>query len=171
MFRTILALCGWLLAVFVAVCVYAYPPLVPGDTNWLAAMIGVVFLLAGPWCHGGRCSCRPLFFIYGCLGGLMFVPLFYPDRRALLRQAMDPVLSSTVGDWAFTIVCVAGVVCAGVVCRLIAAASYDRANRNLGWTRHCQKCGYPLWGLPEPRCPECGTPFDPPDDPPATDDE
>jgi hypothetical protein len=25
----------------------------------------------------------------------------------------------------------------------------------------CAKCGYDLRGLPEPRCPECGTPFDP----------
>lgn len=24
----------------------------------------------------------------------------------------------------------------------------------------CQRCGYPLIGLPEPRCPECGEPFD-----------
>lgn len=24
----------------------------------------------------------------------------------------------------------------------------------------CKKCEYPLIGLPEPRCPECGTPFD-----------
>ena len=28
-----------------------------------------------------------------------------------------------------------------------------------GYTR-CGKCGYILTGLPEPRCPECGTPFD-----------
>ena len=27
--------------------------------------------------------------------------------------------------------------------------------------RCCQRCGYPLVGLPEPRCPECGEPFDP----------
>ena len=26
---------------------------------------------------------------------------------------------------------------------------------------HCQQCGYNLTGLPEPRCPECGTEFDP----------
>ncbi len=26
---------------------------------------------------------------------------------------------------------------------------------------HCIECEYPLIGLPEPRCPECGTPFDP----------
>lgn len=25
----------------------------------------------------------------------------------------------------------------------------------------CQRCGYHLRGLTEPRCPECGTPFDP----------
>jgi hypothetical protein len=26
---------------------------------------------------------------------------------------------------------------------------------------HCRVCNYDLRGLPEPRCPECGTPFDP----------
>lgn len=36
---------------------------------------------------------------------------------------------------------------------------------------HCRECGYNLAGLPEPRCPECGTKFDPnateqPDDDP-----
>jgi len=25
---------------------------------------------------------------------------------------------------------------------------------------HCRKCGYNLFGLPEPRCPECGKPFE-----------
>ena len=25
---------------------------------------------------------------------------------------------------------------------------------------HCRQCGYPLWNLSQPRCPECGTPFD-----------
>ncbi len=28
---------------------------------------------------------------------------------------------------------------------------------------HCGKCGYDLHGLPEPRCPECGKPFEPAD--------
>ncbi len=25
---------------------------------------------------------------------------------------------------------------------------------------HCQRCGYDLTGLTEPRCPECGQPFE-----------
>jgi hypothetical protein len=29
--------------------------------------------------------------------------------------------------------------------------------------RRCLDCDYPLRGLPEPRCPECGRPFDPAD--------
>ncbi len=36
--------------------------------------------------------------------------------------------------------------------------------RNRWWPRttdHCQRCDYNLTGLPEPRCPECGTEFDP----------
>ena len=28
---------------------------------------------------------------------------------------------------------------------------------------NCKTCGYPLLRLPKPRCPECGTPFDPAD--------
>ena len=31
---------------------------------------------------------------------------------------------------------------------------------------HCRRCGYNLTGLPEPRCPECGQPFEPRGDKP-----
>ncbi len=49
---------------------------------------------------------------------------------------------------------------------LVAAASlfyfYRRAGRRLRrYTGRCEKCGYSLTGLSAPRCPECGTPFDP----------
>lgn len=38
-------------------------------------------------------------------------------------------------------------------------------HRRLKWSPvfpdgHCQRCGYSLFGLPEDRCPECGTTFD-----------
>src|SRR4051812_37735454 len=38
------------------------------------------------------------------------------------------------------------------------AASNAPASRALGL---CLDCNYPLWGLPTPRCPECGREFDP----------
>jgi hypothetical protein len=46
-------------------------------------------------------------------------------------------------------------------CIAILALTYHR----LKWfpvfpAGHCQRCGYPLFGLPEDRCPECGTSFD-----------
>ena len=31
---------------------------------------------------------------------------------------------------------------------------------------HCHRCGYDLTGLTEPRCPECGQPFEPKGDAP-----
>jgi hypothetical protein len=44
-------------------------------------------------------------------------------------------------------------------------AECDRAQRLLADRKgqaapeYCEGCGYNLWGLPEPRCPECGRPF------------
>ncbi len=40
---------------------------------------------------------------------------------------------------------------------------YREANRNWQKLGHplCANCGYDLVGLTDPRCPECGTPFDP----------
>ena len=35
------------------------------------------------------------------------------------------------------------------------------SRRGKGNEEHCEKCGYSLYGLRTPRCPECGTPFDP----------
>ena len=36
-------------------------------------------------------------------------------------------------------------------------------HRNQEDNRYCLTCGYLLRGLPDPRCPECGRPFDPTD--------
>ncbi len=160
MIKTIFLLCVWLGAVFVAVCEFAVPALTPGRVNWVAAMIGVACLLAGPWLHGHRCAWRPLFFVYGCLGGLLFIPLFYPNARDFLGQAANCSPTQRAEDWGFAITCIVGVVFAGIVCRLLAAVSYAQGESRQRAPGRCRKCGYRLFGLPEPRCPECGTPFD-----------
>ncbi len=158
---TTFALAAWLLAVFVSVLVFAVPGTVSGNVNWLAAIVGISCLLAGPWIHGRRCDCQPLFFIYGCIGGSLFLPLHLPDSRDLLRQAMNPNPHQTVWDWVFTITCIIGVVVAGIICRSIAASSFAQEEYQAIASERCPTCGYLKYGLPEPRCPECGTPFQP----------
>lgn len=50
----------------------------------------------------------------------------------------------------------------GVACCFVAAVRHRRLDALAERDAHrCRKCGYLLYGLPEPRCPECGEPFDP----------
>lgn len=52
-----------------------------------------------------------------------------------------------------------------VYCFLMAPVASIAVVCRPGCTRYapgeCRRCGYLLYGLPDPRCPECGTPFDP----------
>jgi len=51
-----------------------------------------------------------------------------------------------------------------VPCLLLSAVVFLRNRyRPVYPSGHCTKCGYKLYGLPEPRCPECGKPFEPQD--------
>ena len=159
MIGTILLLCVWLFAVFVAVC-FALPSTIPGHGSCPAAAIGVCCLLAGPWVCGRRCTWEPLFFIYGCLGGLLFIPLFCFHRRVLPAQMTSPDPAQRVGDRMFVFACIVGAVFCGLVCRFVAAASLAREESRHRASGCCRECGYLLYGLPEPRCPEYGTPFD-----------
>jgi hypothetical protein len=45
----------------------------------------------------------------------------------------------------------------------LADRSFSMAMTRIPDTARCLKCGYRLRGLPAPRCPECGQPFDPAD--------
>jgi hypothetical protein len=48
-----------------------------------------------------------------------------------------------------------------IPCVLLCAVAFVRNRyRPVRPEGHCVVCGYDLRGLPEPRCPECGTPFD-----------
>ena len=56
---------------------------------------------------------------------------------------------------------VIGALCVGNLPGAIIVARYVGRRRRRGWGK-CGACGYDLRGLPSPRCPECGTPFDRP---------
>ena len=45
----------------------------------------------------------------------------------------------------------------------LSAAAFHLLRKRHFWQLEgrCTRCGYLLTGLAEPRCPECGTPFDP----------
>ncbi len=65
--------------------------------------------------------------------------------------------SVTAGDIARHLLLMAAT---GLLCVVIAKGTQRFCHpRNPDPTR-CRKCGYLLQGLPEPRCPECGTRFD-----------
>ena len=146
----------WLIAAFVAVEV-ALPNLLPGRPNIPATLIAMVCPIAGAWFVGRTSNLLPLFFIYGCVGGLLLIPLFYPGRRGFLAQSASSGYSYTVRDWTFTIACILGVVGSGLLCRYVAQVRHERVLRRTG---RCSNCGYSLRGLTIPRCPECGLPFD-----------
>ncbi len=158
--RTTMWLCVWLVVVYAVIIVFAIPAVVPGHTNCFAVMVGIACLFAGAWSLGRQCSRLPLFFFYGCIGGATSIPLFYSERRPMLAYALNPNLPPKAYDWAFVVTCFVCIVMAGVACRLVAAASYAREKSKRNSSEHCRECGYLLIGLPEPRCPECGTPFD-----------
>ena len=116
------------------------PGLPPSDDLETWDMLGGALIMPGP--HPGQGSWpTPTF---SNLGGLIcpyeFV-MVMPDMR---------VAGVAFPHW---VVCVAALIypIAVLVRRLVAR------RRRPG---HCVKCGYDLRGLPEPRCPECGTGFD-----------
>jgi hypothetical protein len=104
----------------------------------------------------GRLS-SPVFFCTGIMPNRSFVPgvpLYVPPVSPSSGPA-TPVRETLlwVSLWIPTIVSLA----------LLAAIGLPRPAKRWWRRRHgrCLKCGYSLAHLPEPRCPECGTPFSP----------
>lgn len=98
-----------------------------------------------------------VYIIYGALGAMAFVTLVLPDR-SLMWMAVS------AGGWIDegyyvrrACVLMGGTI---VLCRLLALVRPRLDLRRLRKQEtHCAACGYPLYGLSEQRCPECGTAF------------
>jgi predicted amidophosphoribosyltransferase len=100
------------------------------------------FAFAGIWIIFGPTTCLTVLALLYTAFGRGFVPsvdLLFTARFALLLllTAVQVIILATV------------------------TRSYVRMRRRRAG--HCERCSYNLRGLPEPRCPECGTAFEPPE--------
>jgi hypothetical protein len=111
----------------------------------------------GVYCAVRHCRSLPLYFAFGAAAGLFYVDAHRPGRNDFR------MMSPTLAFWARLFLQHLGLcIGLGVLCGFVAAVRHRRldevAKRSAG---RCGNCGYLLYGLPEPRCPECGEPFDP----------
>lgn len=130
----------------------------PGNVWSLFDTIGLVMILFGSWWAGRRYFQRLLFLVYGVLGGAIVGLVFLPDSRDYLAiGAGNANLASFVFTYCICVIMVA------LSCTAIGRWTRGRnewRDPASGFDRSvCQNCGYLLYGLPEKRCPECGTAF------------
>ena len=153
-----LLLTGWLVLIilsFLAEPFYLKSPIRPDRTNVVADLLIAVGVTVGSW-HAARFSrVLPLFFIFGCLAGALVVLSHQPSWWVL--RTMDLGITPLVG---YGVYWFGIIVLLGMASRLVAHARHVRMDRSTP-ANTCVKCGYLLYGLPEPRCPECGEPFEP----------
>lgn len=96
----------------------------------------VIHYALGAWC--------------GCSGLILWYYFIHNSPPVALGTAIEGALFFPALFW-------------GPVSLLLSAAVFlhNRYRPDYGPGR-CKRCGYDLRGLPVPRCPECGTPFEPP---------
>ncbi len=107
---------------------------------------------------------RWVFFTYGFLGSLPFFPVLLPDRS--IAHGSESIWHYICAACGFVVFCC-------LACRGLATLTWkvlDERRKAREQIPKCLRCGYLLYGLPEDRCPECGTFFDgpppkPPDEP------
>jgi hypothetical protein len=129
----------------------------PGNEWQWRHTAAVVVLIVGAFVSARHYRGRLIFLLFGALGGSMIMPVLLPDSRDYLS-----IGRGHESIWSYIFRSCGLVVVMGMACYLTAALSrlrQDALARRVD-PRRCRKCGYPLFGLTERRCPECATPFD-----------
>jgi hypothetical protein len=145
----------------------------------LAAILGLFYVFSATALGAFAMLLLQLLFLGLYILGLGLICL---PRRGYLVPVLAPLLAGSVGVAAITAHLLAywapgppsilNAVAIGAAAQFAITAIAPAALfatvvylRNRWWPEprpgHCRVCDYDLRGLPEPRCPECGTPFDP----------
>lgn len=145
---------SWVIAFALAL---AAPQVVPPGNVWTwSHSVAVAVLLLGTFVAAGFWRVRLIYFLWGCLGATAVLSVLLPDSRDYIAigWGMDS-LDKYFARIAVFIPLMGLVCCGAAILRRIIDANFSRKRA----TGQCENCGYPLYGLPEKRCPECGTTF------------
>lgn len=129
------------------------------DSPWgMVSALIVAALLVGAWKAGETIDHAFPILLYGMIGSMLSARYFLPSPASYVAIAFG----APFNPYAHLAEFVACVLVVGVACALTARARrlFPISARRPAQGR-CRRCGYLLYGLPEPRCPECGEPFDP----------
>ncbi len=100
----------------VVAVIAALPALHPGTVDRTAAFLAFGFVIAGAWFAGARCNHRPLFFVYGCISGFVFLLLTIPRGYCANTWEDCWLIGSRVG----------ALLLSAIFCRELAMYSYER---------------------------------------------
>jgi hypothetical protein len=133
------------------------PPSLRGWTTpwgWGDA-VAATLMLVGAWHAAGRTRCLPLFFVHGCATALFAVVMIHwPGNNDIAALGSQYGELNWLGAAWFL-----GIVGTGFLCRFVAKFRHRLIDRSAPCPDRCTECGYLLYGLTEPRCPECGRSF------------
>lgn len=122
-------------------------------SSWdVSDLFACIFFAAGVYLVAGRIRSKVFFFETGCINGLLVV---------LSRMPRS-------GSWCYHCNLIdyglpwfAVIMAYGLGCRTAAMLRHALMSRRSSREQpRCEVCGYLLYGLTEPRCPECGTAFE-----------
>ena len=133
-------------------CGYALGSYIGVTLAWVSMLVGSGFALFALLIAGVAGLFGTLRTIIGMKPRFWITPLFalLYTKLALVCLYYEAGLVLMTAGMAFT---------AAFTLPIIWLFKHDFARSIPPWV--CKGCGYPLTGLPGPRCPECGVPFDP----------
>jgi len=131
-----------------------------GYSMWCGATLGMSLEgTAFRACPAGRIG--PVRCFLRVLLGVLLVPLLPVSVAIMLTDRYRRSLADVICGTTVRVTHTRGFRNMGIRSRRRPQPRHDAAGNPLSPPPYCDYCGYPLVGLQNPRCPECGEPFNP----------